>query len=166
MDSFYSNATAVARDRLKHNFCGSTVEAIADGVIETHGTLAFREIDAALNAWRLSWHSRKFRDYQSDGKLFSADPMPFWHLAKLFIVLHLLGDEQGAAGCSDLKLPKARVGDTKSKQLVQEKIISWMRRFGTERTDRQDLAVTTTTANELSAAEQEGSRVLLLMKPL
>ena len=149
-------------DRLKTDFSPSTIDAVADDLIRTHGVPAIQEIAFALNAWRSSWDSRVFGDNQSDGQNFSADPMPFWHLAKLFIVLYLLGDLH--TGSSEMRIPRARVGDTKGKLLVQEGIVSWLRKLGTDQSERPDQTATAVT--DPSTGEQDGSRVLLLMRPL
>jgi len=148
--------------KLKRDFSRRTIEAIADEVIKMQGGPAFQELNLALNAWRLAWDGRQFRDNQSDAKNFSADPLPFWQLAKLFIILHVVGEDKLAE--SELKVPKARGGDPKSKFLVQERIVSWLQKLRVEKTDGVDRQVSE--ANAEDAADQDGSRVLLLMGPL
>jgi hypothetical protein len=158
----HSTCVKILMGRLKRDFSPRTVEAIAEEVIKIHGGPAFQELNLALNAWRLAWYGRKFRDNQSDAKNFSADPLPFWQLAKLFIVLHVVGEDRLAG--NELKVPKARAGDAKSKLLVQERIVSWLQKLRVEKTDEVDREVLE--ADGQSAANQDGSRVLLLMRPL
>ena len=158
----YSTSVATAMNRLRNDFSRSTVEAVADDLSKTHAAPAFQELTTALNAWRLSWDSRMFGDNQSDGQNFSGDPMPFWHLAKLFIALYLIGEGQTVGG--EMRLPRARGGDSKGKQLNQERIVSWLQKLGADQSDRPEH--TATAATGPSAADQDGSRLLLLMRPL
>lgn len=135
---------------------------MADEVIKTYGGLAFKELNLALNAWRLSWDGRKFRDEHRDGSTFSAETLPFWQLAKLFIVLHLVGEDN--SGDSELKVPRAEVGDIKGKLLVQERVSSWLHKLRAEKGTEGDLGPSD--RDDQGATEEQGSRVLMLMRPL
>lgn len=142
--------------RLQLNFCRSTLENVADEVIKTQGGLVFQELNSTLNAWRMSWDHRKFQDPQSDGKTFTADPLPFWHLVKLLIVLHL--NTGGLESHEQLQLPAIQPGDMKSKMMGQEKVSSWLKMLR-ENPGNDD-------CESLVDSEGSNSRVLLLMRPL
>lgn len=142
--------------QLQLNFCRSTLENVADEVINTQGGLVFQELNSTLNAWRTAWENRKFKDPQSDGKTFSADPLPFWHLGKLLIVLHL--NTGGLEYHDQLRVPAIQSGDLQSKMMGQEKVSSWLKML------REDSGEDD--CESLDNSEGSNSRVLLLMGPL
>ena len=142
--------------RLRDNFCSSTVEDVADEVIKTQSDLAFRDLNSTLNAWRRSWDHRKFHDPQSDGRTFSADPLPFWDLAKLLIVLYLNPERHDVHDL--LRVPVIHFGDMNSKTASQEKVFSWLKTLRDDPGEED--------WRSLLASGGDNSRVLLLTRPL
>lgn len=123
---FQASATTMMK-RLQSSLSAETIDAIADGFISTYGGRTFTRLNSALNAWRQCWQSRVFRDLHNDGKRFLCSPLPFWHLAKLLLMLRLAR----IAGAEEptLLLPNVKHGDMWNSSLAQDGLLSWLQRL-------------------------------------
>ena len=92
-----------------------------------HGSVTLKHINNALNAWRVTWDGRIYREPGREDTTFFHDPLPFWWLAKLYIVLHYLPDSFGEG--SEFSIPRAGGIREKSKLQSQSNIFRWMARF-------------------------------------
>lgn len=154
---------------LNNHFSRSTVEGVVDkifnaGVVAPNKAL--QNLNLALDAWREAWDKRKFCDRFSDNRSFSASPMPYWCLAKLFVALHLLG--MVCPRPESLQIWSSPVGYPEGSILIQDKITSWLQEFRCEEEHRETTSVT---GNEASGNNGDGasaveSRVVTIMKPL
>lgn len=114
-----------AIERLKEDSSGPSVTAIADRIVKICGSPAIRRIDNALNSWRSTWDLRQNRDIQREDYSFKGDPLPFWWLAKLYLILHyniVQADSEFAA-------PRAEGQEGHRKTAVQRKIVGWLSSF-------------------------------------
>lgn len=112
---------------LQHDLSGSTVSSLADAAMFTNSTSALGHINQALNTWRNTWDQRQFREHKYENCTFFNDPLPFWWLAKLYILLHVYADLLHPD--SEFAVARARSGDETSKFQVQKKIVGWFSRF-------------------------------------
>lgn len=112
---------------LRESIDTQTIETVSNNVTEKYGGDACRSVNAMLNAWRRSWEARKFRDVQSDGRNFLCDPLPFWFLAKAFLIVHLT--EGVDADCQILDISKGKPVDLEARAILQAKLCGWLKRF-------------------------------------
>jgi hypothetical protein len=113
--------------RLKEDPSGSNITSIADEALATHASPIIRRVDNALNAWRTTWDLRRNRDSKHEPCTFKGDPLPFWWLAKLYLLLHYHGhilqpDNEYAS-------PRAEAPDNCGKTVIQRKVIGWLSSF-------------------------------------
>ena len=116
-----------AINRLKDDPSGPNITAIADNAIETHASPVIRKVDNALNAWRATWDLRSNRDSKHECCTFKGDPLPFWWLAKLYLLLHYHGHILQPD--SEYASPRAEAPDNYVKSMVQKKVVGWLSNF-------------------------------------
>lgn len=75
--------------RLAKNFSGHTIEALTAQAVTLSGNEAIVNANKALDRWLQAWNTRLFREEVPGNSGFSSDPLPFWWLAKLFLLLHI-----------------------------------------------------------------------------
>ena len=96
-------------------------------------------INGALNAWRATWDLRIYQEIGYNDAPFLDDPLPFWCLAKLYIILHhyahLIGDD------SEFAVSRVKFVDEKTKLQIQLKIVRWLSRFGHQSCQLEVLAM-------------------------
>src|ERR1700759_5785748 len=73
---------------LRCDWSASTITALAEEAVSTHGNTTLQHVNNALNSWYSVWNFRHFREIQYEGSYVCQNPMPFWWLAKLYLVLH------------------------------------------------------------------------------
>ena len=149
---------------LHQQFTGSTILALADTAINIYGSPAMKHLNTTLKTWRLIWDQRQVRDQECESDTFSADPLPFWYLAKLYLVLHFYGELVGDG--SEFRVPRGKAGQERWKVGVQDKIVTWLNEFRRqaceEAYDMVQQRQTVGTAWNIG----EDSRLVKLMKPL
>lgn len=97
---------------------------LADGLVAKHGSPTVVRMNGILNSWHQSWELRKSRDLAQENRTFSCDPMRFWWLAKLYLVLHFhrySNSEWAALGHEPT--------DEQAKAQTQLKVVSWLMQF-------------------------------------
>ena len=119
--------TGDALSSLQHDLSGPKVAVLADGAASSQGSLMLKQINNALNAWRITWDLRYYRDIAHENHSFSADPSPLWYLAKLYIVLHVHVPPAGEG--NEFVCSRVKGIDEREKIAVQSKIIRWLSRF-------------------------------------
>lgn len=112
---------------LRKNFTGSYITLLANDLVARHGTPTVVRMNEILDNWHQSWELRKSHDLMQENRTFSCDPIRFWWLAKLFLVLHLhrhsiVHDSEWAALGSEPK-------DEHAKSQTQLKVVSWLLQF-------------------------------------
>lgn len=73
---------------LQENFSGSFFASIADELVAKYGTEVLKGVNKTLNTWRSYWDRRGNLDREQGKYTFSGDPLRFWWLAKLHLVLY------------------------------------------------------------------------------
>ena len=116
-----------AISRLKDDPTGPNITAIADSVLKMHASPVIRKVDNALNAWRATWDLRSNRDRDHERCTFKGDPLPFWWLAKLYLLLHYHGHMLQPD--SEYASPRAEAPDNTAKSMIQRKVVGWLSSF-------------------------------------
>ena len=119
--------TTNAVKRLQQDHSGPSVTKIADRMVKVHGSPMIRRINNALDAWRTTWDLRNYHDNQREDCTFKGDPLPFWWLAKLYLVLHY--NAPTLEPDSEFATPRAEGMDGHRKTAVQRKIVGWLSSF-------------------------------------
>jgi hypothetical protein len=96
-----------------------------------HGSTQMHRINGSLNSWRTTWDLRNTHDSQRAKVTFKGDPLPFWWLAKLYLVLHYYAPVLTAD--SEFATPRAEGLDSTGKTIVQRKIVGWLSSFRGQR---------------------------------
>ncbi|CAM1504821.1 Fc.00g024120.m01.CDS01 [Cosmosporella sp. VM-42] len=149
-------------EKLTEDFSAETVETIADNFIEKYGGNACRSLNSTLNAWRQIWETREFRDSHSDGTNFSCDPLPFWFLAKVFLMIRLVRCFLSHENVLDI--PRGKPAHLRARTLAQGKLNSWLQRFRPHKTSH--VSPENPADYVPMVTRQDESRILLLMSPL
>ncbi len=141
-DDHFDNANATSTEPLsaranellglnslvQSDLSGPSVAALADEVVLASSCSALKQINSIFNAWRVTWDLRLYREIGYDDSGFLGNPMPFWFLAKLYIVLHhyehLISDD------SEFAVSRVKFLDERTKLQVQLKIVRWLSKFG------------------------------------
>lgn len=118
--------SANAIDRLKEDFTGPKITAIADQTLKMYASLVICRVDTALNVWRATWEQRSNRD-SHEQCTFQGDPLPFWWLAKLYLLLHYHGHVLQPD--SEYASPRAAAPDNRGKSMIQKKVVGWLSSF-------------------------------------
>ena len=119
--------TADPSSLLHEDFSGTSITTLADGLVSRHGSSTLKRINGMLDRWRVNWDLRSRHDLKQENRTFSGDPVKFWWLAKLFLVLHFY--RHVIRKGSEFAILGAGYGDKQSKVQIQLKIISWLFRF-------------------------------------
>lgn len=120
-------ATVDAIKRLKEDHTGATITSIADRVVRVSGSPAIRRIDNALNAWYATWTRRNNHDIHREIRTFKGDALPFFWLAKLYLVLH--NNAHILHPDSEFATIRANGPDAYGKTVIQRKIVGWLASF-------------------------------------
>lgn len=70
------------------DFSGPNIVQLAARVVRLRNSSTFDGINRVLDEWLAVWERRTWRDADYENLAFSLDPLPFWWLAKLFMLLH------------------------------------------------------------------------------
>lgn len=114
---------------LKQDLSGPTVAALADDVVAACGSPALKHINNALNSWDLTWHLRRFRELEYEENSFFQNPLPFWWLAKLYLLLHLCGDILPQD--SEFAISRFTDQSEAGRMNIQARLVRWLSRFRT-----------------------------------
>ncbi|OQD79289.1 hypothetical protein PENANT_c055G05364 [Penicillium antarcticum] len=74
--------------QLASDFSGPNVVKLTAQVVHRGGASTFSSINDMLDKWLTTWEQRTWHDMGLENISFSLDPLPFWRLAKLFLLLH------------------------------------------------------------------------------
>lgn len=112
---------------LQSRFSGQTVATLADTFISARASPAVDKVNIALNCWRSIWDRRKVQETDIEHRTFFGNPLPFWWLIKLYLLVHLV--DMPVTEKNDFTLLKACFRESKGQLDKQEKIVSWVRKF-------------------------------------
>lgn len=150
-------------DILNKDCSGTTVAILAEKVVNAHGSVGVKRINEALDRWRLIWEQRKFRESAVEGSLFSLDPLPFWFLAKLYLLACLIKPPPDSEFRFLLTHTLVSVAEKIS---AQEKIVGWLNSFRATQESTTTLAGIRSMASCGTSESEEGTRLRNLMRPL
>jgi hypothetical protein len=114
--------------RLNSDLTGDFVASLADTLISSYPSQTLRNVNSSLDAWLALWNTRQYRDGAiSESKMFMLDPLPFWWLAKLYLLLHCAGED--ALRGSEFANPRAKGLNVKERIAMMVRVMGWLRRF-------------------------------------
>ncbi len=119
--------TADPSSLLQEDFSGNSITTLADELVSRHGSSILKRINSMLDRWRVNWDLRSCHDLKQENRTFSGDPVKFWWLAKLYLVLHFY--RHVIRKGSEFAIPGAGCADKQGRIQIQLKIISWLFRF-------------------------------------
>jgi hypothetical protein len=123
-----SDETSNLTNRLLQDLSGPMVASLADEATDSDRCSAqLKNINDALNNWRSTWDLRLFRELWCENDSFFNDPLPFWWLAKLYVLLHLSRNSIGLD--SEFAISRAEFGSGETVFATQAKIVKWFSRF-------------------------------------
>lgn len=122
-----SSSTLSLDDQLSHDLSGQLVSSLADVAIATHTSQAIKSVNSALDSWRLIWDARQHREMDHEYATFVLDPLPFWWLAKLYLLLHCAG--ANIKDSSEFANPRSKGLNTAGKIVAMTKVVGWLQRF-------------------------------------
>ena len=117
--------------QLQQDLSGPSLAALADRIVKARGSPQIHRINGSLNSWRTTWDLRNTHDSQRENCTFKGDPLPFWWLAKLYLVLHHYAHILTAD--SEFARPRAEGLDGMGKITVQRNIVGWLSSFRGQR---------------------------------
>ena len=118
---------SIELEYLKQDLSGASIALYADTAVSKYGPPPIKRVNAVLNAWHSTWEHRHVRDYEHDNVTFKGDPLQFWWLAKLLLIVHV--HDRAIVEDSELAIPSPRAGDEKGKIALQTKLVKWLARF-------------------------------------
>ena len=110
---------------MRQNLAGNYLPALADELVGQHGTATLKHINNILGKWHVIWSRRISRDFMQENRTFSGDPVRFWWLAKLYLVLHFYRH----VIAKDSEFAISGGGDDQAKVQTQLKVIGWLQQF-------------------------------------
>lgn len=119
--------------RLENDRCGNSVAALADEVVARHGSPTLQWLNRIFDRWRKVWDCRCSRDFKQENRTFSADPVRFWWLAKLYLALHF--DRSSILKSSDFAVLDAVNGPEDDAKQLQLKILRLLLGFRQRKED-------------------------------
>ena len=105
----------------------SGIAVLADKAVPSDSFSALKHVNDALNAWRATWDLRVFRETWCEKLTFFSDALPFWWLAKLYVLLHYRTPLTSPD--SEFAIPRVASKDERNKMPAQAKILKWVSRF-------------------------------------
>jgi len=113
--------------RVFEDLSGPAISTLADQAIEKYPSNGIKTVNAILNAWHTSWTLGQHCASDHEQHYFSRDPLPFWWLAKFYLILwccsHLI-DEQ-----SEFSRPRHKGACVTQRVQSQVKVVGWLHRF-------------------------------------
>ena len=147
-------------DILNEDCSGITVATLAEKAINAYGSSGVKRVNEALDRWRLIWDQRKVRESAIEGSSFTSDPLPFWFLAKLYLLVCLIRPPPD--NDFNLIMTNTRMAE---KIRAQEKIVGWLNGFrAVPENVPRDIGIGSI-ASDGSSVEEE-TRLRNLMMPL
>jgi hypothetical protein len=110
--------------KIASDFTRSNILRLEEQAVLLKSSSTFGRIDSMLNEWLTVWKRRTWRDNQYEDLAFALDPVPFWWLAKLLVLLHCGKDFLSAD--SEFNMVYKTGGSFRSSQFVQGKIYQWL----------------------------------------
>lgn len=110
--------------RIASDFTGPNIVRLEEQAVLLKSSNTFGRIDSMLNEWLSVWKLRNWRDTESEDLAFTLNPMPFWWLAKLLLLLHCGKDFISAD--SEFNMANKAGGSFRSSQSLHGKTAQWL----------------------------------------
>ncbi|KAL3449905.1 hypothetical protein BJX65DRAFT_272150 [Aspergillus insuetus] len=111
--------------KILENFSSPCIASLADDAISYYGHSGLQDINEVLDKWLLAWEERRRHirgGPESAG--FGMDPMPFWSLAKLYLLLHCRSQE--VKSDSEFSYFLSQGIEMEDKMKLQAQVYKWM----------------------------------------
>lgn len=105
------------------DFSGPNIVQLAARVVRLRNSSTFDGINRVLDEWLAVWERRNWHDADYENLAFSLDPLPFWWLAKLFVLIHCGKDCFSVD--SELTMVSKTGGSFRDSHSSQVKIFRW-----------------------------------------
>jgi hypothetical protein len=123
--------------RLQQAFADNSIVALADDLVAAQDSATLKNINRTLDMWRTNWDLRGCQAFRQEKRTLSTDPVKYWWLAKLYLVLHL--SRHSIHKASEFAIPESGSKNEQEKlQEIQLKVLGWLSRF---RKGREDMAL-------------------------
>ena len=119
--------------RLEKDCSGNSVTMVANELVSTHGTSTLRWLNGIFDKWQSVWALRGNHDSKYENRTFSADPVRFWWLAKLYIILHFVRNSIQSG--SKFAVLETGTGDLEDMRQVQRKVVRFLLGFRSRKED-------------------------------
>ncbi|KAF5231472.1 hypothetical protein FANTH_13384 [Fusarium anthophilum] len=106
------------------DFSGPNIVRLAARVACLGNSSNFDSVNRVLDQWPAVWERRTWRDTDYENLAFSLDPLPFWWLAKLSVLLHC-GRDCFSVG-SEFTIVNKTGGSFRDSYSSQVKIFRWL----------------------------------------
>jgi hypothetical protein len=117
-----ARGTSQNTDRLLHShFSWPQVASVADSIESSASCPVAKKANSALGSWMTTWENRLYREYSYERTRVTTDSLPFFWLAKLYIVLHCCE----VTNC-DNPVARVRYFYDERKSRLQSNIIRWL----------------------------------------
>lgn len=114
--------------RLRQAFIDDSIPALANELVARNSLPTLQHINSSLDRWRAIWDSRDCQGLRQERITLSTDPLRYWWLAKLYIILHAYKDL--IYNGSEFAISETGSSYEQGKsQEIQLKILSWLSRF-------------------------------------
>ena len=113
--------------RLEQDFSGATISDLLSEVITNPSFDRLHGVNQALENWHQIWIMRQVRDGEYENRAFALNPVPFFWLAQLFILLHCGSSD--IANDSEFVTAKLKESDVRGRMRIQDKIFEWLLRL-------------------------------------
>ncbi|KAJ5118201.1 c2h2 transcription factor [Penicillium atrosanguineum] len=112
--------------QLASDFSGANIIKLTAQAVRRRGSSTFTSINDVLDKWLTIWEQRTWHDIESENISFSLDPLPFWRLAKLFLLLHCGREHFSGSEFSSVNNTGGTLQDSRASQA---KVFLWLARL-------------------------------------
>lgn len=110
-------------------FCGQSVSQLANEISVERGSGILSHVNDILNTWRASWDAQYALETDQYRRwFFSGDPLRFWWLAKLYLVLYACRSTITEES-EFFPFFRKPVADNGERIQLQARILTWLTRF-------------------------------------
>lgn len=141
--------------QLKADFSGPHIATLATQAVCARGATNFIDINIVLENWMKVWSCRQIFVDELESVAYSLDPLPFFWLAKLFLLLHCAAEYFPADG--EFTYPRFTVQSNSERVSQQVKVMRWLFALREARD---------TVSGQGNLSRKEGSSLTSLMEPL
>ncbi len=119
-----NNTFSLSRENLS-----ASLTSTADEIVSKYGSETTRRINRALDVWHFNWNLRGSDDSEYERYTFTGDPLRFWWLAKLYLILYIHHFQSPESQKLILLNTSTFASDVQKRMTYQTEILSWLLQF-------------------------------------